>query len=158
MVSQFVLAVVLCVVVTTMGFAVYYWTRYIAGDNLFREFIVVYRQIETSETVEVEGREIERRSYVSEAMPETTRWALILPPLLINNLVIAVVLSALAVWYSSRYAGPLYRMSSDIRRALAGESDVRIRLRRRDELKELAHRVNALLEALELAETRARSE
>jgi methyl-accepting chemotaxis protein len=158
MVSQVILAVVLCVGLTSLGFLTYYWGTYIAGDNLFREFIVVYRQVETTETVEVDGRPIERRSYVTEAMPDTTRWALILPPLLVNNLIIAVVLSVLGIRHASRIAGPIYRMSTDIRRALAGETGVRIHLRRRDEMRDLAQRVNGLLEALEVAETRGREE
>ena len=158
MISQLVLAVVLVVVLTTLGFLSYYWFSYIAGDNLFREFIVVYRQVEQLERVEVDGRPVERRSYTSEALPETTRWALILPPLLLNNIIIAAVLSVLAFRYSHHYAGPIYRMSTDIRRALAGETGVRINLRKRDEMKELAQRVNGLLEALELAEVRMREE
>ncbi|MFW5783254.1 MAG: hypothetical protein ACOCY8_01935, partial [Spirochaetota bacterium] len=42
--NRFVLVIVLAVVGSTLGFALYYWTIYIAGDNLYREFIVVYRQ------------------------------------------------------------------------------------------------------------------
>ncbi|MFP4113261.1 MAG: hypothetical protein ACOC2Y_02345 [Spirochaetota bacterium] len=158
MMSQIVLAIVVCVGVTTLGFLSYYWFTYISGDNLLREFIVVYRQIESAEAVEVDGRAIERRSYELEALPDTTRWALVIPPLVINNLVIALTLSVLGAAYAGRLAGPVYRMSTDIRRALAGETGVRIHLRRRDELKDLAQRVNSLLEALEVAETRAREE
>lgn len=158
MITQFILAIVLVVFASTIGFLSYYWFSYIAGDNLFREFIVVYRQVERLESVEVDGRVVERRSYASEALPETTRWALILPTLLINNILIAGVLSVLALRYSHHYAGPVYRMSTDIRRVLAGEPGVRINLRKRDEMKELAQRVNGLLEALELAEARLRDE
>lgn len=158
MLNQFILTILLCVGLVTLGFVGFYWLSYIAGDNLFREFIVVYEQEERLESVEVDGRVIERRSYTTEALPQTTRWALILPPLALNNAIIAVVLTALAVRYTSHYAGPVYRMSTDIRRVLAGESGVRINLRRGDEMRELAQRVNALLEALELAEARVRDE
>jgi methyl-accepting chemotaxis protein len=156
MITQFVLSIVLCVGLTTIGFAVYYWTTFIAGDNPFREFIVVYRQEEEVQRVLVDGRMVDRRSYVSEALPDTTRWALILPPLLVNNAIISAVLVVLALRFSSRFAGPVYRMSLDIRRVLAGETSVRINLRRGDEMKDLAGRVNGLLDALELAEARAR--
>jgi methyl-accepting chemotaxis protein len=156
MLNQFVLTIVLCVGLTTLGFVTYYWLSYIAGANLLREFIVVYEQGERLESVEVDGRTVERRSYVTEALPQTTRWALILPPLLLNNAVIVTVLVVMAFGYSSHYAGPVYRMSIDIRRVLAGETGVRINLRRGDEMRELALRVNALLEALEHAESRAR--
>ena len=156
--NRFVLVIVLAVVGSTLGFAVYYWTTYIAGDNLYREFIVVYRQEQKLESVEVDGRTIERRSYVSEALPQTTRWALILPPLLLNNAIIATVLLVAAIRSANRLGGPVYRMSTDIRRVLAGETGVRIRLRRGDEMRDLAQRVNDLLEALELAESRGREE
>lgn len=156
--TRFVLVIVLAVAGTTLGFAFYYWTAFIAGDNLYREFIVVYRQEQKLESVEVDGRTIERRSYVSEAMPQTTRWALILPPLLLNNAIIVAVLLVFAIRSANRLGGPVYRMSTDIRRALAGESGVRIHLRRGDEMGDLAQRVNDLLDALELAESRAREE
>ncbi|MFW5743895.1 MAG: hypothetical protein ACOC2D_11530, partial [Spirochaetota bacterium] len=156
--NRCVLVIVLAVVGSTLGFALYYWTIYIAGDNLYREFIVVYRQEQKLESVEVDGRTIERRSYVSEALPQTTRWALILPPLLLNNAIIATVLLVSAIRSANRLGGPVYRMSTDIRRVLAGETGVRIRLRRGDEMRDLAQRVNDLLEALELAESRGREE
>lgn len=156
--TRFVLAIVLAVVGTTLGFVLHYWVSYIAGERLYHEFIVVYRQEERLESVEVDGRTIERRSYVSEAMPQTTRWALILPPLMLNNAIIAAVLLAFALRSANRLGGPAYRMSTDIRRALAGETGVRIQLRRGDEMRELAQRVNGLLEALEVAESRAREQ
>lgn len=158
MITHFVLAIIGTIGLTSLVFVTYFWIAYIAGENLHREFVVVYRQFERVETVEVEGRRIERRSYESQALPETTRWALVLPPLLVNNFVIATVLAFLALRYSGHFAGPVYRMSTDIRRALAGETGVRIQLRRGDEMRELAQRVNALLEALEHAETRSRDE
>lgn len=158
MISHFVVAILLAVGCTTGGILGYYWISFIAGENYFREFIVVYRQDEQLEPAEVDGRVIERRSYKAEALPETTRWAIILPPLILNNLIIAAVLAFLAIRYSNQLAGPVYRMSTDIRRVLAGETGVRIQLRRGDEMKELAQRLNGLLEALELAEVRARDE
>ena len=156
MVLQFVLAVVLSVGITSTAFSVYYWIRFVAGDGLMREFVVVYRQREQIQPVEIDGRVIERRSYSAEAYSHTNLAVLILPPLLINNAIIGIVLGVLAFRYSGHYAGPIYRMSTDIRRVLAGESGVRIHLRRGDEMRELAQRLNALLEALDLAESRAR--
>lgn len=149
LIGRFVIAIALSSSIFTLGFVAYYWFAYIAGDNLFREFVVVYRQQERIEPVVVDDREIERRSYAAEALPQTTRWRLIIPPLILNNLLIAVVLSILAIRYSHNIAGPIYRMSTDIRRALTGARGVRIRLRRQDELKELAVRINDLLETLD---------
>ncbi|HKJ85406.1 MAG TPA: hypothetical protein VKA06_04985 [Spirochaetia bacterium] len=158
MVRQFLLTVVLSVFITMVGIIGYYWISFAAGENQFREFVIVYQQFEQVETVEVGERMVERRGYTTEALPETSRLALIAPPLLINNLIIGIVLSILAVQYSNHFAGPVYRMSVDIRRVLAGEAGVRIQLRKGDEMTELAQRLNALLEALELAESRAREE
>lgn len=151
-------AIVLSTVLFSIGFLAFYWFSFIAGDNLFKEFIVVYKQIATVEEAEVNGRTIERRSYRVEAQPETSRWRLILPPLIINNLLIAAVLSGFAVWYSHKIAGPVFRISTDIRAALLGKRGVRIKLRRRDELKVLAVQVNRLLEELDRHEDEAAGE
>ncbi len=158
MVTQFILAVILCVCLSTIGFAAYYGILSSPTNRAEGEFVVVYRQVEHRALAVVDGRHIERRSYTSEALPQTTRWALVIPPLLLNNLFIAVVLCVLAIRFSNHYAGPIYRMSTDIRRVLAGDTGVRVQLRRGDEIKELAHRLNALLDALEHAEARVRSE
>lgn len=158
MIALFLLAIVVSFAIFSIGFVGYYWAAYLAGENLFREFVIVYRQTEQVETVTVDGREIDRRSYAVEAQPRTTRVQLILPPLIINNVLLAVVLGFLAVRYSHRFAGPIYRISTDIRRALAGEDGVRIQLRRNDELRELASRINALLESLERAEIKTGGE
>jgi nitrogen fixation/metabolism regulation signal transduction histidine kinase len=148
-VLQSVGAIVFSTAVFSAGFLLFYWFSYIAGDNLFREFVVVYKQIAISESVEVDGRTVERRSYSVEAQPETARWKLILPPLLINNLLVAVVLSVFAIWYSHRIAGPVFRITSDVRSALRGNRQVRITLRKKDELRDLAEQINLLLDELD---------
>jgi len=141
--------VVLSTLIFSVGFLVYYWASYIAGDNLFKEFVVLYKQVETVGEKEIAGRTVEQRSYAVEAQPQTSRWRLILPPLLLNNLLIGIVLSVFAIWYSHRIAGPVYRITTDVRAALRGKRGVRIRLRRRDELLELANQINQLLEELD---------
>jgi len=70
----------------------------------------------------------------------------ILPPLLVNDLAIMIVLIVAGIFATNRIAGPAYRMQSDIERALAGERGVRVRLRRGDAFPDLAERVNELLE------------
>ena len=74
--------IVLSTVLFSIGFLAFYWASYMTGDNLFKEFIVVYKQIETVDVVEINGRSVQQRSYTVEAQPETFRWRLILPPLL----------------------------------------------------------------------------
>ena len=79
-------------------------------------------------------------------IPGGNRLELILPPLLINNLLIMVLLSVLGVFYSHRIAGPVYRMEAELTRALQGEKIVGIRLRKRDKLRSLADKINRLIE------------
>ena len=144
--------IVLSTVLFSIGFLAFYWASYMTGDTLFKEFIVVYKQIETVDDVEISGRSVQQRAYTVEAQPETSRWRLILPPLLFNNLLIAVVLSVFAVWYSHRISGPVYRITADVRAAVRGQRGVRIQLRQKDELRDLAAQINRLLEELDAFE------
>jgi len=149
MVSRLTGVTLVSFLVFTAAFFLYYQISYVAGDNRFREYVIVYRQIERVEGVEIDGRLVERRSYDTVAGPETSRWALVLPPVLINNALLAALLSVLAVRYSHRFSGPAYRMGREIQRALRGEENVRIRLRTGDELTELAEQVNNLIAGYE---------
>ena len=74
---------------------------------------------------------------------------LILPPLLLNDLAIMVVAIVVGIATSHRIAGPVYRIAADIDRALAGERGVRVSLRRKDALSDLAEKVNALIERID---------
>ena len=76
-----------------------------------------------------------------------------LPPILLNDLVIMVLLIILGVFMTHRIAGPVYRVQKDIERVLAGEKGVRVRFRRGDSFPELAEKVNSLLERID--DTRA---
>jgi len=79
---------------------------------------------------------------------------LILPPLLLNDLAIMVVAIVVGIAASHRIAGPVYRIAADIDRALAGERGVRVSLRRKDALSDLAEKVNALIERIDGARAR----
>lgn len=114
-----------------------------------REFVIVYSETQEVEDTIVDGREVERRGTAIEATGETTRLAIILPVLLLQNTLILVALVVVSIVRGHRISGPVYRMSTDIRKALAGEQDVRIQLRDGDQLGDLAQRINALLEALD---------
>ena len=115
------------------------------------EFLLVYREVEQVDTVRIEGRDVERRRTTTEAMGETTRLQIILPVLLIQNLFLVVVLAVLGLVHGQRISGPVYRISTDLRRAMSGEAGVRIQLREKDHLRELSARINALLSALDSA-------
>jgi len=73
----------------------------------------------------------------------------VLPALLLNDLAIMVVAIIVGIAMSHRIAGPVYRIASDIDRALAGERGVRVSLRRKDALGELAEKVNRLFERID---------
>jgi nitrogen fixation/metabolism regulation signal transduction histidine kinase len=112
-------------------------------------FLIVYEEIEQIDTSEVDGRQVERRRTTTEAIGETTRLQIILPVLLIQNLLFLIVLGVLGLIHGQRISGPVYRISTDLRRAMSGEEGVRIQLREKDHLRELSARINALLDALE---------
>ncbi|HUX11989.1 MAG TPA: methyl-accepting chemotaxis protein [Spirochaetia bacterium] len=149
MVTRLVVSVVAAVVLFSTLFVIYYWVSYMSGDNLFKEYVVVYKQVQTVKTVKVDGVPLEQRYYETLAQPPTTRLQLILPALLVNNLLIMFALAGMAFLYSHKLAGPVYRIKGVINRSLAGDADQRIYLREGDELKDLAEKVNALLERLD---------
>ena len=70
----------------------------------------------------------------------------ILPPLLLNDLAIMIMVIVIGLFTSHRIAGPVYRIAVDIDRALSGERGVRVSLRRQDALADFAEKVNQLLE------------
>lgn len=146
MVTRMVVTVVGAIIVFSAAFALYYWISYMSGDNLFKEYVVVYKQVQTVKQVREGDGTMEQRYYETQAQPPTTRLQLILPVVLVNNLLIMVALAVMAVIYSHRVAGPVYRIKSVINRALSGEPEQRIYLREGDELKDLAEKINALLE------------
>ena len=68
------------------------------------------------------------------------------------NAVLAItlpVLSLLILWgalvISHRFAGPIERIEADLDRILAGEKNHRIRLRKNDDMKGVADRINTLV-------------
>jgi methyl-accepting chemotaxis protein len=73
----------------------------------------------------------------------------ILPPLLLNDLAIMVLVIVVGIFTTHRIAGPVYRLESDIERALSGERGVRVRLRKGDAFPELAEKVNRLIERID---------
>ena len=145
MIGRFLAAVLLALVVFSAGAALYYWVALSVGQNLAREYLVVYRQYARTREVEIDGRRIEQRFYEVEAEQPTRRWEIILPAILLNNLLLLAVLSALAVWYARRISGPMHRISSEINRVLAGEYGIRVRLRNNDEFQDLAALINRLI-------------
>jgi methyl-accepting chemotaxis protein len=73
----------------------------------------------------------------------------ILPPLLLNDLAIMVIVIVIGLVMSHRIAGPVYRIAADIDRVLAGGRDVRVSLRKNDAFADLAEKVNELFEHID---------
>jgi len=71
-------------------------------------------------------------------------WGLFLRILLISPLVII-----LGIVLSHRIAGPIYRIRDIMDRVAAGEYNLRIFLRKTDELKDMAESINKVVEVLE---------
>ena len=143
LVGSFLLLIIVSLIVFSAGFAAFYWYRYMAGENVFKEFIHIQKEVKTYDD---KGNVTGTRS---EMVPGGNRLELILPPVLINNVLIMILFSVLGVFYSHRIAGPVYHMEEELRRALKGEKVAKIRLRKNDKLGNLAEKINRLIEERE---------
>ncbi len=146
----FVLFMILfSLVVFTGGLLLYYWVEYMYGDNLFKEVITIHKQVTEVRVVEENGVKKTVRVTTTRDIPGVNRLEIILPPLLINNLVIMVLLAIFGIYYTNRIAGPVYRMEKDIEKMLRGERGVRVRLRKGDHFTSLSEKLNILLDEFE---------
>jgi methyl-accepting chemotaxis protein len=73
----------------------------------------------------------------------------ILPALLINDLAIMVIMIVVGIFVTHRVAGPVYRIETEIDKVLAGQTGVRVHLRRHDSFPDLAEKVNKLIERID---------
>ena len=145
-IGVFLLSTVLALVMFTGAVVLYYWASSMAGDNLFKEFIDINKQVYE---IQDDGEGGQVRVPTTETIYGVKRWEIVLPPILINNLFILLVISAIGIIYSHRIAGPAYRITRVIGRVLHGEAGVRVALRKKDSLKELSERINDLLIAFD---------
>ncbi len=138
-IATFLILIIVSLILFSAVFAGFYFLQYINGENIFNEFISIQK---ISAAVDAAGNEIT----ISGPPILTDRFNLIVPPILINNLIILIVISVIGVFYSHKIAGPVYRIQEDIKKVLDGEKDIVIKLRKKDKLKELAEQVNKLIE------------
>jgi methyl-accepting chemotaxis protein len=139
-IAAFLVLVVISLVLFSAGFAGYYYIKYMMGENIFSEFIVIHKQV-------IKENEAGEPIPQTEVQPPVHRTDIILPAILINNLIILIVVSVIGIFYSHKIAGPVYRIQEDIKRVLKGEKDIVIKLRKKDKLHTLAEEVNKLIEA-----------
>jgi methyl-accepting chemotaxis protein len=88
---------------------------------------------------------------VTRLTPEGTNdlsnlFGLVLTPLIAANLLALAVSVPLSLLYSHKIAGPIYRLQQSFDLLLSGEMNIMINLRRQDEFKYLADKVNALID------------
>ena len=145
-IGVFLLSTFIALVLFTGAVVLYYWASSMAGDNLFKEFIDINKQVYELQD-DGEGGQI--RVPTTETIYGVKRWEIVLPPILINNLFILIVISLIGTLYSHRIAGPAHRITRELGRVLHGEAGVRISLRKKDDLKELSARINDLLVAFD---------
>jgi methyl-accepting chemotaxis protein len=138
-VFTFLILIILSLVLFTAGFMGYYWIKYMAGENVFNEFIHVIRKVDI---LNDKGEVI---SSAPQNLGPYNPFEIYVPPILLNNLITMLVISILGIFYSHRIAGPVYRIQQDIKRVLNGEKGVTITLRRTDKLQELAEEINQLI-------------
>jgi len=149
LIALFLLMVLVSLLVFSGGLVVYYWIAYASGDNLFKEIITIHKQVTESKVVEENGVKKTVNYTTTKDIPGVNRLEIIIPPLLINDIVIMLLISVFGIYYTNRIAGPAYRMEMDILRVLNGEKGVSVNLRRHDHFYSLAKQVNKLIKELE---------
>lgn len=148
-IATFLVIIVISLALFSACFALYYWVRYLSADNVFKELITIHSQEYVTEDGKILLDDYGNKVTNSVDKPGYNRIDFVLPPVLINNLIIMVFISIIGIYYSHKIAGPVYRIETDITRILEGEQGVRIRLRKNDKLTTLADKINDLLDKLE---------
>lgn len=64
-------------------------------------------------------------------------------------LIFGLTVAFISIRFSHRVAGPIYRIKTVLDRATLGDFSPRITLRKKDQLKDLAQKLNTLLDTLE---------
>ena len=90
-------------------------------------------------------------SIIIQVTPEGTSdvsslFSVVFTPLIAANLLVLVISVPFSLLYSHKIAGPIYRLQQSFDLLLSGEMDFMITLRKRDEFKYLANKMNALID------------
>jgi len=62
--------------------------------------------------------------------------------------VVILIMSALSIFFTHKIAGPVYRFKKDLAEVSAGNLDITIKLREKDDLKDLAQDLNLMIKEL----------
>ena len=71
---------------------------------------------------------------------------IVLIPILAANMLILCIIVPYSLVYSNKVAGPVYRFQKSLDLLLEGQLDFMIRLRKKDEFKNIAEKMNALID------------
>ncbi len=71
---------------------------------------------------------------------------IVLAPIIISNLIVLCIVIPVSLFYSHRIAGPIYRFEQSLDLLLHGNTNFMISLRKKDEFKYLADKMNALID------------
>lgn len=145
-IAQVLSLMMLIIVIFTVGSYFFFWLVYESGNYNYKENIIVYQQIEVTKTVFIDNIPQEQRYFESVAQEPVSRFELLLPSLLINNILVMIVLTFLGIGFTHRFAGPAYRIQKDLHTFRTEDSSKRIHLRQKDALQGLAKSINELLE------------
>ncbi len=149
MIGTLITSILVAFILFTAISALYYWAVSSAGDNVFKEYITLHKQVVEKRIVERDGKTVQEEYSYTKDVPGVKRWEIIIPPILINNLIILIVILIIGILYSHKIAGPVHRIKTDIQKVISGKRDIRILLRKKDKLQELADSVNLLIEKFE---------
>ncbi len=76
----------------------------------------------------------------------TGLFQIVLTPLIAANLFVLCIIVPFSLFYSHKIAGPIYRLEQSLDLLLSGDMDFIITLRKNDEFKYLAAKMNALID------------
>ncbi|MBI9103330.1 MAG: hypothetical protein JEY99_13010 [Spirochaetales bacterium] len=144
-VGGFILSVFIAILIFSALSAGFYWFSGTSGENLFKEYITIHRQVVEKREVVVDGEIEIQEVAATRIIPGVKRWEMIVPALLVNNLIILIVISVIGLFLTHRIAGPLYRIRKDLDRVLSGESGVQIITRKKDTMADLVSQLNKLI-------------
>ena len=133
MILAFIFTIIAALLIFSTVIIGYYWVSSMVGDNVFKEYIQIDKQIEVNGVLQTKSDF------------GVKRWEIVVPPILLNNLIIIIFITIFGIFYSHRIAGPIYRINAEIKRVISGETGVRVKLRDKDKMKDLAENINQLL-------------
>jgi HAMP domain-containing protein len=149
-IRAFLLSVLGGLFLVSLLFVGFYWFSSLEGVRRADERITIETRV---------FREIEQKNEAGELKTEIVpitkqvtgraRWEIVLPPLMLNNLLIMAIVIVVGMVLSFRIAGPVVHIQRVVQNAVNGKKGGRINLRKKDSLKGLADDINTLLDTYE---------